>query len=261
MKKLSLIGLILLSGCATVQSSHVATPSKSSRGDLKDAATKLGVIVSGEEDASLASGHFGFMNFTFENESDSWITIKKVNIDFEDPILNKEVGFPVGSQIGAWAKAVQEKNAVMASNSAMVFGAIALAGGVTSAVAGDRDVRTAGAIGAVGATTMMTASAISAAANHDKLSRAVPESHLLSGTFDIPPGLHTKKFLLIYTKRPYAIPFVEYMTIHYETSDGKSETVTLPFRRRSFASNWQAFHRGRYVGERGDQLKSASLAQ
>jgi hypothetical protein len=230
-------------------------------GDSKEAITRLGVIVSGEEDTSLASGHFGYMNFTFENTSDSWVTIKKVNIDFEDPILNKEVVFPMGSQIASWAKAVQEKNAVEAANTAMLLGALTVAGGITGVAAGDRDVRAAGAVGAIGASTLMTATAIQTAADYDKLARSVPESHLLSGTFDIPPGLHTKKFLLVYTKRPYAIPFVEYMTIHYETADGKSETVTLPFRRRSFASNWQAFHRSRFAGERGDQLKSASLAE
>lgn len=250
--------IMFASGCATVRSGNYAVPTKESQSSRYEGTTKLGVRITGQEDIMLSSGHFAVVNFTFENRSRKWVSIKNVQLDFEDPVLNKEVVFPVGAQAAAWGKAMQEIAAVDAANTAAVLGTIMAVGAVAGSVSENRNVRTAGALGFATSATMLTAGAAMSEVNRAKLAAAVPDSHLLAEAFEIPPGLHVKKWILLYTENPYSIPYAETVLIKYDTANGRSEAAKLAFRQNRDASRWQLSHSQVFKGERAEQIKTAS---
>jgi hypothetical protein len=258
MKHYLLLTVLVFSGCASVRSGNHAVPTKDSQSSRYEGTTKLGVVITGQEDMMLSSGHFAIVNFTFQNRSRKWVGIRNVQLDFEDPILNAEVVFPVGAQAAAWGKAMQEVAAVDAANTAAVLGTIMALGGVAGAASDSRNVRTAGALSFATSATMLTAAAAMTEVNRSKLAAAVPDSHLLSEAFEIPPGLHVKKWILLYTENPYSIPYAETVLIKYDTVNGRSEAARLAFRQSRDASKWQVGHSRVFKGERGEQLKTAS---
>lgn len=76
----------------------------------------------------------------------------------------------------------------------------------------------------------------------DSLQRAriIPEDHLLSGTFSVPPGLFKKKWITLYAKQPNEIPFVKKMVLKLTYENGTTETVVLKLRDLlNSRSDWQ----------------------
>ncbi len=261
MKTLFILSYVLLTGCATIRSGQFAVPTADSRSADSENETKSGVVVTGSEDSSLSTPHFALVNFTFENTSRKWIKISDVELDFKDPILNKEVEFPVGERISAFAKAMSENAQVRAANLASVMGAVSLVGAATETAglaSRDRGLRLAGQLGVSTGLIGFANVAMLSTSERAKLAQAVPDTHLLSGSFEIPPGLHTKRWLLIYTENPYQIPLATMMHIRYSTMGGAQEQLALQFRSENSFSRWQYGHRRHFKGQRANQLTTAS---
>lgn len=73
----------------------------------------------------------------------------------------------------------------------------------------------------------------------ESFAKLVPESHLLSGEFVIPPGLHSKKWITFFTPAPGEIPKLTTLHLSYTLADGQREHAVLKFRSKQTMSEWQ----------------------
>lgn len=200
------------------------------------------IVVSASEDRELATQYFGVIDLTFENKSSTWKRVASVDIDFGSDDLNDNVEIPLGSDLLDWANGATRVAAMRRYNLEM---AGLVVSGVAYGVAASTtspEVRRAAAAVALSGATVLTARTIDT--QLDELHRAglVPQEHLLSETFTIPPGLFTKRWITLRTKRNRDMPYVRSMviTLNYET--GPSEAFLLRFREFDRPSSWQAGH-------------------
>ncbi len=239
MKILHFMLLVILSGCASVHYKHFAELENQSK---EVSGNNTGLVISAEEDRALSSTYFGVVKFTFENKSNDWIRVKNVAIDFEDDILNREVMIPTGNDLKVWAKAVQQKKAIEDANSRAFLGTLTVLGGLAAATSGNRSTQNFGGALYVTGATALAVNAVNE--NLDTLQKpgVLPETHILSQGFSIPPGFFQRKWILLFTKNPKEIPFVSTIYLTYTLEDGAIEKVKVVFRRRvpqRARSGWQ----------------------
>ena len=232
--QLLLIGifLIVLVNCASIHQRYEALPAD-------PGAPPPELAVSSEENRDLSSEYFGEVNFTFENKTKKWIRIKKVSLDFNDPVINKAIRIPIGADLVAWAKAAQHNKEIHDYNTALVLGsAMALGAGIALSN-GNPTIHSAGAVTLVGSTLSLATLDLLEQKNRLRSSGLVPDSHLLSDEFVVPPGLHTMKWITFYTENPHSIPYISKMQMTLTMEDGHQEKIDVPF--RTYASSWQNF--------------------
>ncbi len=100
-----------------------------------------------------------------------------------------------------------------------------------------------GSVGLAGASIAVTANAVRNQLDRTQLAALVPEAHLLSSNFVIPPGMHAKKWIALYTAKPFEIPYMTSVTLEITNSEGKIERIVLPFRVSGISpSEWQKDH-------------------
>ncbi len=243
----------VIAGCATVAGSGtygklVSTPVKAETfsQDLRNSdktATDHGVLVSASENKDLSSEYFTLVDLTFENKSPEWVRIKKIDINFGNEKANADIRFPVGQDLVDWAQSAQQVKAIHDYNVAMAFTAVGVTGAVMSRHSA-ASTSGAGMAMAAGAGMVLSAQTISNKLDDLQRAKVVPEDHLLSGSVAIPPGLHKKKFITLYAKKPKEIPYVEKMAVTMTYDDGKTESVIIRFRQVNYAgmSAWQRGH-------------------
>jgi hypothetical protein len=237
------LGALLVLGataCASVQSRYIATPVDASGFRTGASTTASGLVVSGEELRPYSSRHFGLVEVTFENWTNEWVHIDRLELDFGGAEVNEAVLLPVGADLEAWHQATVQRNDIRDTNAATALGAL-LALGVLVAVAGDaggrREVAAAGRAVTLGAATASVLRDHDARVEGAESPRLLPESHLLAVPFAIPPGLFAKKWVLLNT-RDAATPCITSMLIDYDVERG-NERVLLPFRSSLDALEWQ----------------------
>lgn len=233
----------MLTGCASIHSGKYAEEgfSKSKTGG-KVIGGRNGLIVSGEENQQLASEHFAAFDFAFENTTSKWIRIKSASIDFGDAAVNDKVKIIVGRDLVAWSEASAREAAISSHNTAVVLGAIAAVGAATAMSSQDPNVAKAGAYTFLGSSAALSVTGMLQRRSEVEKARVVPESHLYSQDFIVPPKLHTKKWVAIYTEEPFAIPFIQKIIIRYQLETGETDTATIPFRDFTRATRWQKGH-------------------
>lgn len=253
---LAAILLFFFSGCASIHSGNYATEEVRSettppnRQGVEPTASpdepEKDLIISGSEVVPLSSTYLGILDFTFENTTSQWMRIQKVSIDFGDPTVNDEVQVPVGSDIVVWYEAAQQKVDISNYNMQMILGAIAGAGGIA---AGIGSANNKPGLAAFGAMNLVAAASVSAFAQIEttlrelETSKIVPRNHLFSQDFIIPPGLHTKKWILLYTQNPVDIPYLSSIFITLGFDNGEERKVKVNFRScLGGFSKWQGKH-------------------
>lgn len=246
MKFRNLIYLILagtsLVGCVTAQfRGNLAVPVKGELSPESFAAvdrpvigdaqpTERGLTLRGFEDIRLSSKYFSMFNFIFENHSDKFLKIKKVDVDFGNEKANKGIGFPVGEDITAWAEGQHMVNALQDYNirrerAGLVLGTKGFNPmGNHKIVATEKDLR----------------------AKSDQKDEWVPVDHLFAGNIEVAPSLPRQKWLLIYSPDPNSIPYITKVALTFTYDDGKRETVLLRFREdQDNSSQWQSENQNR----------------
>lgn len=240
--KLIFLSLLALTvACATAHNGNYATAQNSPDGKL----TPSKILVSGGENNSLSDKFFSNIDLTFENQSSKWVRVSKVTLDFGSAAANKGIAIPVGKDLQAWAESAQRRKAQEDYNTAMVLSSIAAMGTIASVGSADRNTRNLGRAGALAAGSALTVQATKGTLDNLQLAKLVPDSHLLSDGFVIPPGMNTKKWVTLFAEDPLKIPYVETVTINIHLENGKVESVTLPFRQNGFIkySAWQMGHK------------------
>jgi hypothetical protein len=238
MKSVGFVALALLAcgaGCASIAPGKYARPIDEHGQLAESPRTPAGLKVSAREIRSLASEHFGFVEVTFENTTSRWVHIHRVELGFGDPVQDRNVYVPWGTELESWRRAIDERNRVRETNAETALAALALSGALVAAASSDRGAKAAGglvAAGAVGtAIVMHTDQRVSAAQD----AKPFPEAHLLELPFPVPPGLHSKRWIVLNT--PANIGCIHSMTLAYESDNGHRERVWADFRSRG--SEWQ----------------------
>ncbi len=156
-------------GCTTAYVGNYGVPlDAQNRRAPPPAATQL--VVSAREAAGYSTRYLGLIEVTFENRTPVWKQVDRVEVDFGSPANDQSVTIASGDQINAWERATK-----------IIHLSINSGGGPT-------------AIEALGLGVAVDAfGAVAAAAP------AYPEQHLLSVPFPVPPGLFTKRWILIST--------------------------------------------------------------
>lgn len=203
--------------------------------------TDIGLRISSQIDDKLSSNFFGMINLTFENTTSRWIRIEKVYFKFDHPEVNESVKFVSGNQLNYFLDAVndmnKEKAKVAAQNQATLA---AVAAGVAAAGTSSRYNNYSGvnflAGATLGAAMSMNISQFEAGNREENNKKLFPDGHLYHKDFVIPPGLFTKKWILLNTSNHDKIGRLKEALLTYVTSDGKKETVILNLKGNS---NWQ----------------------
>lgn len=238
----ALTGLFTLSAvaCASVQDRYVATPlgERGAPAVRHDAVS--GLVISGEELESYGSEYFGMVQVTFENPSAHWVRIEKLVLDFGSDARNGIVSFPEGPEISAWLAATLQRNVIRDTNEALAFGTLLAIGAAVASIGdakGGSGVAAAGGGLALGAAAGLSASRVIDQVQLAEAVRPYPESHLLAVPLAIPPGLFSKRWVLINTREHG--PCLRAMRMDYEVEGRRPESALLHFRRPGARSRWQ----------------------
>jgi hypothetical protein len=232
--------MMACTGCATVQDRYVATPLNERGEAAGNGETGSGLLISGEEISEYASKHFGLIQVTFENTSADWARVARLSLDFGDATTTAAVSVPEGSDIDSWMTATLQRNVIRDTNQAIALGtllAIGVAVETIGAVSGRTGVAAAGGVVELGAAAGLAVDTFTDAGPGLESGTAFPRSHLLAQPFAIPPGLFSKRWVLLYTREPGAC--IRFMRLRYEVNDHEPESALLVFRKPRDRSEWQ----------------------
>jgi hypothetical protein len=238
----ALVALSVLgaTACASVQSQYTAIPLDVGGQLTGFRQTSSGLVISGEELGLYSSEHFGLIELTFENPSSQWLHIDRLALDFGSSARNDGVFLPRGADLEAWHAATVQRNEIRGSNEATALGVLLALGSVVAVAAhagGGDELSAVGGALALGAASSAVASEQAARVDAAEQVPILPQAHLLATPFAVPPGLFTKKWVLLNT-RSHETPCIVSMRIDYEVEHGP-ERVLLVFRRRDGSSEWQ----------------------
>jgi hypothetical protein len=224
--------LTLCAACATVRSGPYATPVDPAGQPLKGNRTAAGLLISGAEDPAYSSPNFGFIVLTFQNDTDDWVRVERVHVQFGGGVKEAAIAIPAGEQLQSWAEAALQLRAIRNANAALILGALSVAGSTVALAANDHSTRVAGAaISAAAEAGLVAGEAVAA-------TEAFPPAHLLSVPFIIPPHLFAKRWIVLQTPTSPGTPCVDAMLINYEMARAQREQVWVRFFGDS-NSEWQ----------------------
>lgn len=227
-----------LGGCASTEFGHYAKPIDAHNEVVRGHTSPLGLTIRGAEVPELGSRQFGFVQVEFHNETDAWIHVRNVWLGFGGPAQSASVSVPRGEELASWALATRQRNEVRSANERAALVLLDLAGIGVAALASNDGVKAAGALASAGAETAMIANALSDDAKAGQITPDIPETHLLSLPFAVPPHMFSKRFVVLQTGGAGA-PCISWMLIAYETDSGQQERAWLQLRTPSTRSEWQ----------------------
>lgn len=202
-------------------------------------ATPSGLVISGGEIDAYASEQFGVVEVTFENRSTEWIRVEQIRLQFgreRDSVVHT----PGGADLEAWYAATLQRNNIRNTNYATALGALFLIGesiAVAGALSEEREVKDAGTALALGSASVALIEGQIARTESAERVGSVPQNHLLAVPFAVPPGLFTKKWVLLHTQA--GAPCIRAMVLDYQLEGRGREHVALTFRRGNEDSDWQ----------------------
>lgn len=227
MKKLLfyLLGIALFVGCATVDYKHSAYLVEENGVDLKKAPSEIGLSITGEEVNYFSGKYFGMIALNFRNNTDEWIYLKNIDVDFGSPAINKTIFYPIGKEYIAWKNAIVEQKDIDEHNRQAFWGSLAITGILASEFSQNDNIKVAGNVAA------LTSAGLMAASEYQNILRDVegvdlfPENHLLSGEIVIPPGFFAKRWILVNSNDE--TPFIDTISLKYTDENDKEEIAKL----------------------------------
>lgn len=242
MKKGSLLSFVLFSiittGCASIHHGKIATEVGSNTpldGDVD-------LAISASERTSYSSDYFGVVDFTFQNNTNEWINVDRINLDFADDVLNKEVGIVIASDLSLWSEGISNLKAVQDHNRRLLIGTIAgIAGGIAE-ISNSKGTQQLGTSVFLAGTTALAIDAYQGHMDKIQKSKLLPADHILSGPLRIPPGLFLRRWIVLYTKNPDLIPNMHQFHLKLRKDKKQTKNYQVAFRSEktsSWSSNWQ----------------------
>ena len=237
MKKfIIIITLVFFNACASVHYNQFAEElslDKSENPKNKDLKISTALI------NKLCSEYFGMVNLTFENKTDKWIRIKGVKVYFKDELIEQNVKITSGADILHWKKPMMSKLEIDDFNRKLLMGSLAVLGAGISSFSSDKYMEMAGGAVLLGSLTSLSVNEYNKHIDTLENSRIFPENHLLYEDFVIPPGLFTKKWLLLNTQSHEEIPYIKNVFLEIEEDNGTIRNYKIKLRNRSDKPVWQ----------------------
>jgi len=230
-KLITVVLTLVLIGCASQQPGEFA---KVIEGDHPQN-TPLTAYV----DETYSTDKFMFINITFGNQNEQWTRVKAARIYFSDE-LDRTTSIIVGQDLMSWAEAMTHKVQVDQHNRNVWLGSAVAALAATSVVASSNGNNNL-ALGTLGAVSgIVTIDAINKTIKKaEAIQRAslVPDGHLYSGPFSIPPGLVTTRWVLLQIpskgnvcKANFEVEYLDNKSAKYEVVFGGRSNCINPKR-------------------------------
>jgi len=205
MKVILILASLLNFGCASYQAGRYA--------EVVSGEHPNNTPITGKLDRTLSTDHYAVIHFNFGNNSDQWLRVKKVRLDFQDKKLNKVINLVIGKDISTWAESISHKIAIDQWNRDIIIGSIAIAGAVVGGNSGSSDLAKAGAAVYSGAYGVLVANQMIDQMNNLGRSNLFPRTHLYQ-SFSVPAGLFTKRWVLLQINRK-EVPDHIYFNVEY----------------------------------------------
>ena len=199
--RLGLWGALLL-GCAHVEAGapEPETPdapaADGAPAPAASEAPKTALQVSSKAVDALRSPYFAALELTFENPSSAWHEVRKVAISPERQMFGAPFESLLGARLRAWQLAAREAHQSKDGPPHVALDTLA------DDAPGDAEKAAPGA--------------------------GAPPEHLLAGPFMIAPGLHARKWVVLYSPAKDALLGQDLM-LSYELEDGKVERVLVQY--------------------------------
>jgi hypothetical protein len=262
--------VLAFGGCIEVRTGAYAHPVDAAGKVSSSDATRSGLRISGEEVQQLSSAYFGLLEITFENTSSRWLRVMSVSARFTDAQSNQRIQVPVGEDLQSWLRATLEHYDISTGAQggfsevadAWLTLHYALGGGLCAAPSGGAPVAPAASAAPSGAAPAtapaapgsepapgvpppplvpLTLDSANARAGSDDLVSALPDSHVMHVPFAVPPGLFTRRFLVLDTSQAPRLPCLRQLLLEIQLEDGSKERVWLRFRGDQVGpSDWQS---------------------
>jgi len=236
------LAVAVAQGCATINSGSYGVPVDASSRPLATA-EPAALRISAAEIVRDSNPYFGLVEVTFENASPAWVEIDRIDLDFGTPDRNRSVQIPWGDDIDTWYEAVSVRNAVRAANQQMVLDTLAIVGAMGRTVGGRHGHgarATAAGVGgalAVGALGALYVNDREQAAEAASGKPRFGDAHLLSTPIRVPPGLFTKRWILLYTAAQPLGGCIDRVVLGYQLADHRQSRVLLRY--KAEGSEWQ----------------------
>ena len=229
MKKLIYVFIILVMvSCASVHSGRygVAVREDGSVAKSGKTPTEGGLVISGDLDKAFTNEFYKFMVFTFENRRGSIVEVRDITPIFGESNHNSNIRITSGDELKVWYDAQIAEKERKEKNRSTLMGAAAVAGGLL-AVFTDDTWQDIGVGLLAGGAASLTVDELYKDKRNIERGRVFPESHLMSGEFNIPAGLYERKWIVFNVDSGESYPSqveLEYMV------DDREERVIVPLK-------------------------------
>ncbi|GLI55254.1 hypothetical protein PM10SUCC1_07690 [Propionigenium maris DSM 9537] len=186
---------------------------------------KVDLLVSGDTDKAFSNDYYKFMVFTFENKSGEIGEVTEPHVSFEDDYYNSEIRVISGKELKQWHDAQSAEKERREKNRKTAFGGSAIAGGLLSFA--DGAIGNAGTALLVGGAGALGVDNLHKGNRDAERGKVFPETHLMSGEFQIPAGLYERRWVVFNLKDKEKLPKEILLTYKY---NGLEETMAVPLK-------------------------------
>jgi hypothetical protein len=231
-RRLALFGTLacLASGCATIDNGNYGVPVDAANRPQTEAAPPP-LLVSAAEAPTYSSRYLGLVEVTFENRTSVWKQVDRVAVSFGSPSKNQNVTIASGEDIAAWERAITIGRAIALTNAGSGIEALGRVPVDRLGAWVDQHHPAAAAAGAD------APAAAGAQASAVPTPPSYPDQHLLTTPFRVPPGMFTKRWILLSTSDNPRGGCIDSMVLSYETSDHATGRLILSF--KVGGTDWQ----------------------
>lgn len=202
--------------------------------------TSNSINISGKLRRSYCTEYFGLVDFTFENATNNWVRLSELKVHFGNDDVGKNVNVPYGEELYTSFESIAMKAEIDRFNRELLLGSMGFIGAIASQ-SRDRKLSRSGAMLGASALGVLSASRIIEMKHDIEQAGLFPKDHIYSGEVLIPPGLFTKRWILLNTKNDGNVPFISELYIEYVTDKGDRENLKLKLRKHMNAEycHWQ----------------------
>jgi hypothetical protein len=222
----------VFSGCATIASGAYGHPLDSTGHASAGNQTDSGLLISGQEIDALSSADFGVLQVTIENNTNQWVRLSRISLDFGSPVRNEAVAIPLGPDLDSWTRAAQQRAVIQAENTAAVLALAGLAFDIAGAARHHSAARAAG--------QGLTVASLAAEQQGQSAAGQVayPDDHLFTLPFNVPPGLFTRRWIVLNSPPTREVGCLDWVVLDYDVVGRGRERVQIQF--RNGHSDWQS---------------------
>jgi len=189
----------------------------------------------------LSSEYFGLIDFTFENKSNNWITIKDLKISSGFPEADSNLKLIIGEDLNIWFESTLKQKEIEERNKTNVR--LAMVGlGLLMQVAHDDYVK-------AGGWALMTGAVVSQGISNYNMNNGfntgvqLPEKHLLNSDIKIPPGLSVSRWILLNTDNVSTKIFIRNLLLNFKDDKGNNYKAKCYLRTFDDKTKWQSLLR------------------